>query len=1137
MNNKIKKIGVLFMALMLIVSSFGNLGTVFAEDTPKEINWATNPETAIDDQYVKFEDEGLKNIMLMYLDTESAIDKNKKFKDQITVGEARKFKPGREGSFLFYPHNSNLTEITTEINSWVGMEYFKNLRSIEIKDPDNKMNKMSTNLTPFKNLSNIGTFVFQRQNDTEAKKATIPEKLIDVNQFIFGENEVRAYLELNKTGDLVFYVPTANAHNREDYENFKKLTIKEAYDYFQNKNILDNTNFTKEYSGNLVYMNGSEITDIEKLKGVSFGEQGWFNYNHIADITPLEENNKIPTLKFEGQSIIVKPTEKTYELPIKTLNNKNIKYSLSPLNYYVFDPETGGMEEADIPEEAKPVIKNGTLTINKKTEKPIAIDFEYTSNDKDVEYDPELAKHITHKKIKDGLDYEDDFEKHLKYIIEKTYGEIDDSGKIVKPHKRDIKFNGTIVVDPSDIKWDADLFTPETKSITKLVGQKVADNEYKGAITNLPENLDKFEVITPANTDTIGDKTAVVRLTFEDNSTKDVEITVKVRTRAGMVDDEIGKGDVSAEKEIVPWGGEYDLTDNIVGNIKDMGVTKITDVTDPKIDTKVSGNHTGKVKLEFDDGSELVVDVPVEVLTKPEDPKKNADKYNPEGRDLNVNIGDEPKAEDAINNKKDLPKNTKYEWKETPDTKEAGKKDATVIVTYPDGSKDEVNINITVVYPKTDAEKNPVVKPNKTEVEDKNNLTPEEKAKVSEEVKKVNPEAKDIEVKDNGDTVITYPDGSTNNLSQEDTVIEKAKEDIPLTPLTPAEEDIPLTPLTPSEEIEKPAEPKKDYSREPKVDPIYDGDTKITGKGEPRSEIEIRLPNRKTVFGKTDREGYFEIDTKIKLYEDEKVYVTQIEYGKEPSKEITETVRRARGHRNKKNDVKNTTSTSDVVGVLNSVKEKLITSDHSSYIVGYPDGNFGPNNTITRAEVATIFARLSKDQSTRANLAFKDVKNTDWFNKAVKIGVSQGFINGYNDGTFKPNKPITRAEFASVISTYANKTASTNAFNDVNGWSVRAIDTAYANGWMQGNAGQFRPNDPLTRAEAVTVINRMLNRQADRAFIANAINSHAARAYKDINSSQWYFYDVYAASWGHNYTIENGVEKWTGLNGKAFTIR
>lgn len=66
---------------------------------------------------------------------------------------------------------------------------------------------------------------------------------------------------------------------------------------------------------------------------------------------------------------------------------------------------------------------------------------------------------------------------------------------------------------------------------------------------------------------------------------------------------------------------------------------------------------------------------------------------------------------------------------------------------------------------------------------------------------------------------------------------------------------------------------------------------------------------------------------------------------------------------------------------------------------------------------------------------------------------------------------------------------------------------------------------------------RMLNRQADKAFIANAINNHAARTYNDINAGQWFFYDVYAASWGHNYTIKNGVEKWTGLNGKAFTIR
>ena len=185
-----------------------------------------------------------------------------------------------------------------------------------------------------------------------------------------------------------------------------------------------------------------------------------------------------------------------------------------------------------------------------------------------------------------------------------------------------------------------------------------------------------------------------------------------------------------------------------------------------------------------------------------------------------------------------------------------------------------------------------------------------------------------------------------------------------------------------------------------------------------------------------------------------------------------------------------------------------------------------------------IFARLSKNQTSYSNIKFKDVKPSDWFYNAVKIGAEQGFINGYTDKTFKPDSPITRAEFASVISTYARKEASKQTFFDVNGWATDAINTAFVNGWMQGYNNEFRPDDLLTRAEAVTVINRMLNRNPDKEFINNQLLLSMSNSlfFTDIKSNDWYFYDVYGASWGHDYIIENGTEKWTRLNGKAFNI-
>lgn len=222
------------------------------------------------------------------------------------------------------------------------------------------------------------------------------------------------------------------------------------------------------------------------------------------------------------------------------------------------------------------------------------------------------------------------------------------------------------------------------------------------------------------------------------------------------------------------------------------------------------------------------------------------------------------------------------------------------------------------------------------------------------------------------------------------------------------------------------------------------------------------------------------------------------------------------------------------------VDEKLNTEEHYAYIVGYPDRTFRPNKNITRAEVSAIFSRLSRTQKMSSENTFKDINSKDWYYKSVMISLEEELIKGYEDGTFKPNQPMTREEFASTISTFANKTTKDNHFTDVKGWSKEAINTAYVNEWMQGyKNGKFKPNENITRAEVVTTINKMLNRNPDKDFIdkAQLRSDNYVKPYIDVNSKDWFFYDVYAASWGHDYKTENGQEQWLGLNGKIFTIK
>ncbi len=194
-------------------------------------------------------------------------------------------------------------------------------------------------------------------------------------------------------------------------------------------------------------------------------------------------------------------------------------------------------------------------------------------------------------------------------------------------------------------------------------------------------------------------------------------------------------------------------------------------------------------------------------------------------------------------------------------------------------------------------------------------------------------------------------------------------------------------------------------------------------------------------------------------------------------------------------------------------------NDHFAYIKGYEDGTIKPMNNMTRAEVATIFYRLltetSKAQYLTTSNAFSDVSSADWFNTAVSTLAKAGVLAGYNDGTFRPNAIITRAEFASIMAGFADsKTSASSGFTDTIGhWAKEKINTAYANGWISGYSDDtFRPNQPITRAEVATIINRALQRAAKAGNMLDGMKS-----WSDNPQGNWYYEAIQEATNSHNY--------------------
>ncbi|WP_148464775.1 S-layer homology domain-containing protein [Peptoniphilus harei] len=191
-----------------------------------------------------------------------------------------------------------------------------------------------------------------------------------------------------------------------------------------------------------------------------------------------------------------------------------------------------------------------------------------------------------------------------------------------------------------------------------------------------------------------------------------------------------------------------------------------------------------------------------------------------------------------------------------------------------------------------------------------------------------------------------------------------------------------------------------------------------------------------------------------------------------------------------------------------------------AYIKGYPDGTFKPQANVTRAEAAQMFATLlngGTNFGTSQATKFSDASD-DWYSKAINYVVGKGLISGYPNGTFKPNESITRAEFAQMISGYVkNEKASTSDFKDVKDhWAKDAIDKLYGNKNVNGYPdGIFKPNAKITRAEAVTILNSVFNRNTNKSSLNN-VNTSSLNKFSDVNEGFWAYYNILDAANTHN---------------------
>ena len=214
--------------------------------------------------------------------------------------------------------------------------------------------------------------------------------------------------------------------------------------------------------------------------------------------------------------------------------------------------------------------------------------------------------------------------------------------------------------------------------------------------------------------------------------------------------------------------------------------------------------------------------------------------------------------------------------------------------------------------------------------------------------------------------------------------------------------------------------------------------------------------------------------------------------------------------------------------------------DHYQYLIGYEDDSFKPENNMTREEVAVMFSRLLKNPPVKGQVYaynFPDVDQSRWSVTAISYMNKLGIVKGYPDGDFKPEASITRAEFAAMAARFADLQEGDKTFSDLDSshWAYDVVRKAASAGWISGYPdGTFKADNPITRAEVVTITNKMLNRKADQDFVDR--NLDKLLSFIDLNKDYWAYYPIVEATNGHDYIRSTNKvdEKWQEVTNKSF---
>lgn len=214
------------------------------------------------------------------------------------------------------------------------------------------------------------------------------------------------------------------------------------------------------------------------------------------------------------------------------------------------------------------------------------------------------------------------------------------------------------------------------------------------------------------------------------------------------------------------------------------------------------------------------------------------------------------------------------------------------------------------------------------------------------------------------------------------------------------------------------------------------------------------------------------------------------------------------------------------------VSDWLNTKEHLAYLAGYPGGIFGPDQNMTRAEAAQMFYNLLLEKDVEITVEFEDVPADAWYATPVNTLASLGILSGVGDGQFDPERSITRAEFTVIAMKFANTSGGgVNIFSDVNedDWFYSAVVDSTQYGWINGYPdGTFRPEATISRAEVTVIVNHMLGRAADRPYVI--AHEEELNTFGDVNRGHWGYFHIAEATNAHEYHTEDGTESWTGLS-------